>query len=88
MRRYNPAAPRFTPERAAELARSGVEDAVTLAYDLRVDDPSRVWATLAHLARMDPHRLMALTVAGLAMIDVEQPVGDLLAWTDRFGGVA
>lgn len=82
-RTYNPAAPRFTPERAAELASRGVEDAATLAYDLRVDDPARVWATLTHLARIDPHRLMAITVAALAMVDVERPVGELLAWTDR-----
>lgn len=74
-----------TDPRRIQLAEQATRDAIAAATDLREVDPQQVWTRLQGLARTDPTRLLALTVALAAMVDVERPVADLLAWTDPYG---
>lgn len=59
-----------------------VLDAMDVATDLRDLDPREVWARLRAWMRDEPHRLVAAVVALAAMVPVETPVSELLAWTE------
>ncbi|MGH3495065.1 MAG: DUF7368 family protein [Sciscionella sp.] len=78
---------RTDPHRV-KLAEQATRDAIRVATDLRDVDPHQVWRRLQGYARTDPTRLFALTVALAAMIDVDRPVADLLAWTEPLRGGA
>jgi hypothetical protein len=73
------------PNYVAHLAQT---DAMDLATDLRDLDPRQVWGRLALMLDADPLRLIALAWAAAAMVDIDRPANDLLAWTNRTGAAA
>lgn len=69
-------------DRREHRAYTAVLDAQDLAMDVRDVDPREVWGTLALWAERDPLRLYAAVTALAAMVPVETPVSELLAWTE------
>lgn len=77
------AAPRWPANQVAFVADQAVQDAISIAVDVRTHDPALVFGDLTLRAGQDPARFVAAVVALAALIDVERPVSELLAWTDR-----
>ncbi len=69
-------------DRREHRAHEAVLDASDLAIAVRDVDPREVWGTLALWAERDPLRLFAAVTALAAMVPIETPVSQLLAWTD------
>lgn len=69
----------FHDEPAAECA---VVDAMDLCVAVREIDPRDLWRELEALLAGEPRRLLAAVVALAAMVDIETPVSQLLAWTE------
>lgn len=65
-----------------DVADRAVLDAMDIAAAVRDEDPRDVWARLESWMSREPHRLLSLAVALGAMVDVETPVSQLLAWTE------
>lgn len=65
-----------------DTADNAVLDATYLAEAVRDLDPREVWGRLAIWAEETPLRLIAVAWALAAMVPQDQPVSDLLAWTD------
>jgi hypothetical protein len=71
-------------EHKAAVAERAVDDAVTLAVDLRDQDPAEVWRRLARWWGEDPNRVIAAAFAAAAMVPVDDASArELLAWIDR-----
>jgi hypothetical protein len=68
------------------LARRGINDAQALADDVRQVDPAQVWGRLELWRIEDPQRLIMLTVALAAMLDLDVSPGTALEWCDRLVG--
>lgn len=73
--------PMVRDEPAAERA---VVDAMDLAVAVRDVDPRDLWRELDALRVCDPRRLLAAAVGLAAMVPVDRPVRELLAWTESF----
>lgn len=73
--------PVIRDEPAAERA---AVDAMDLAVAVRDVDPRDLWPELEALLVGEPRRLLAAVVALAAMVPVETPVSELLAWTESF----
>jgi hypothetical protein len=71
-----------TVDRPQHRAHQAALDAVDLVAAVRDYDPREVWGTLHLRNQRDPLRLIALCVALAAMVPVDRPTRDLLAWTD------
>lgn len=69
-------------DRPGQRAHQAALDAVELVPAVRDLDPREVWGTLYLRQQRDPLRLIALCVALAAMVPVETPVSELLAWTE------
>lgn len=69
-------------DRRQHRAWQAAVDAVDLVAAVRDYDPREVWGTLHLRQQRDPLRLIALCVALAAMVPVETPVSELLAWTE------
>lgn len=69
-------------DRPQHRAHQAALDAVDLVAAVRDYDPREVWGTLHLRNQRDPLRLIALCVALAAMVPVETPVSELLAWTE------
>jgi hypothetical protein len=67
--------------RREELARQARYDATNLACRVRDDQPRDVWTDIVALEQT---RLLACCIALAAMVPVDRPVSELLAWTDEF----
>lgn len=76
------------PARREQVARTAATDATRLAGDVRELDPRQVWQRLTGWAHTEPERLLAVVVALAAMVDVDRPAGELLAWTHGLTEVA
>lgn len=85
-RRHIAAAPIVPVELVDRVAERATLDAMDLAADIRTLDPREVWGRMAIWAEAEPLRLYAATVALAAMVDVDKPVSELLAWTDGLTG--
>lgn len=72
--------PMVRDEPAAERA---LVDAMDIAVAVRDVDPRDLFAELEELVGQ-PRRLVAAVVALAAMVPVETPVSELLAWTETF----
>ena len=70
-------------DRREHRAYEAVLDASDLAIAVRDVDPREVWGTLALWVEQDPLRLFAAVTALAAMVPVETPVSELLAWTNN-----
>jgi hypothetical protein len=77
------ASPRWPREKRAATAYLAREDAISLAVDVRCHDPAYVAGRIALLARDDLPRTVAAVIALAAMVPVDRPVSELLAWTDE-----
>ena len=71
--------PMARDEPAAEQA---LRDAMDIATAVRDVDPRDLWPELEAMHADEPRRLLAALVALAAMVPVETPVSELLAWTD------
>jgi hypothetical protein len=69
-------------DRREHRAYTAVLDAQDLAMAVRDLDPREVWGTLAGWLEHDPLRMLAAVTALAAMVPVDRPVSELLAWTD------
>jgi len=76
------AAPRWAANQTRWVAAQAVKDAVEIAVDVRSHDPELVFGDVALRAQDDLPRLVAAVAALAAMVPVDRPVSDLLAWTD------
>jgi hypothetical protein len=65
-----------------QVAATGVQDAIQLVTDVRDVDPRAVWGRLTRWARVNPARLVMVTVALAALVDPEVEPRVALAWTD------
>lgn len=79
-RRESRALPRVPREQVHKVAERAQLDAMDLATGVRDLDPHEVWGRLHALVSSDPQRLVAAAVALAAMVDVDAPVSQLLAW--------
>jgi hypothetical protein len=69
-------------DRVESRAHQAAADAVDLCGSVRELDPREVWGTLALWNDRDPLRLYALVTALAAMVPVDVPARELLAWTE------
>ena len=76
---FCPALPR---QERGVLAEQGVRDALALVGDVRDVDPRAVWGRLTRWSRVDPARLVMVTVALAALVDPDVEPRAALAWTD------
>lgn len=76
------ACPIIPADERDRLAERATHDAMDLAADIRELDPREVWGQLAVWADKDPLRLMACAWAAAAMVPLERPVSELLAWSN------
>lgn len=81
-RRDLAACPAVAPSEVNSIAERAQTDAMDLAMDVRDLDPRVAWGRLVRWGRQDPPRLVAACVALAAMVPVDRPVSELLAWTD------
>lgn len=77
-------------DRVQYRAHTAVLDASDLVMAVRDLDPREVWGTLAIWCEQNPLRLFAAVTALAAMVPVDAPVAELLAWTESLAqkGVA
>lgn len=66
-------------------ADQAVADACALATAVRDDDPREVWGQMWLWLDEDPLRVLAAVTALAAMVPVDLPVTELLAWVDGPG---
>lgn len=81
---YIDLAPTFPNSDAVPIAARAQADAGQIAADIRDLDPREVWGRLAWWGQNDPLRLYSVTIALAAMVPVDQPAAELLAWTEGF----
>lgn len=77
----NPPAAPFEPA-AGDAVEQAIADAMDTAMAVRDEDPSVVWRRLETCAVSDLHRLVSMVVTLAAMVPVEAPMSELLAWTE------
>lgn len=82
------ASPTVPVNQMGAVVKRAKRDASDLAVMVREHDPREVWGQLALWAEEDLVRLCAATVTLAAMVDVDQPVSDLLAWVEDLRGRA
>lgn len=71
-------------DRREHRAYTAILDAQDLALAVRDLDPREVWGTLALWSEKDPLRVYAAVTALAAMVPIDRPVNELLAWTEPF----
>jgi hypothetical protein len=71
--------PMLRDEPAAERA---LLDAMDISMAVRDVDPRDLWADLEALQTAQHHRLLAAVVALAALVPIDSPVSELLAWTE------